>query len=256
MNPAQRLLELVDFFSTTETNKSMQEVWARYIDPDATNAREDEVLEYVRIALAESRLMERQLGEIGVPAQLFISCTNQLREAFSTRFLTANWKKQHAVSIQNASVHTILQWASWALGKFNENPIDPEAWNALTQALDAHEKLLNDTAGIPLGIRTMLERQVKELRQAMALHKLQGVAPVQAAVNHAVGELRTATTELVAELDSSPELVKSLFQKGRELVGQAAELSDKGSKVVKFSKEVYELGSTAWKAGAQLLDLS
>jgi hypothetical protein len=62
--------------------------------------------------------------------------------------------------------------------------------------LEAHEKLLNDTAGIPPGIRTMLERQVRELRQAMAMYKLQGVAPIQAAVNHAVGELGTATPGL------------------------------------------------------------
>ena len=55
MNPAQRLLDLIDFFSTTATDKSIQEVWARYIDPEATNASEDDVLDYVRIALAETR---------------------------------------------------------------------------------------------------------------------------------------------------------------------------------------------------------
>lgn len=256
MNSAQRLLELIDFFSTTAPDKSIQEVWARYIDSEATNANEDDVLEYVRIALAETRLMERLLGEIGVPGQLFQSCTNQLREAFSPRFLTSNWRSQHASNIQNASVRVILQWASWTLARFNENPIDPEAWNALTQALETHEKLLNDTAGIPPGIRAMLERQARDLRQAMAMYKLQGVAPIQTVVNHAVGELRTATSELVSELESSPEPVKSLFQKGRELVGQAAELSDKGSKVVKFSKEIYELGSTAWTLGTQLLGQS
>jgi hypothetical protein len=88
MNPAQRLLDLIDFFSTTATDKSIQEVWARYIDPEATNASEDDVLDYVRIALAETRLMERLLGELGVPGQLFQPCTNQLREALSPRFLT------------------------------------------------------------------------------------------------------------------------------------------------------------------------
>ncbi len=256
MNPAQRLLELVDFFSTTATDKSTQEVWSRYIDAEGTTASEDDVLSFVQAALLEIRTMEDQLQGVGVPAHLFNSSTKRLREAFSPRHLATNWNQQHASNIQNASVRVILQWASWTLGRFNENPIDPEAWNALTQALEAHEKLLNDTMGIPAGIRAMLERQARELRQAMAMYKLQGVAPIQTVVNHAVGELRTATSELVSELESSPEPVKSLFQKGRELVGQAAELSDKGSKVVKFSKEIYELGSTAWTLGTQLLGQS
>lgn len=50
--------------------------------------------------------------------------------------------------------------------------------------------------------------------------------------------------------------MKSLFQKGRDLVGQAAELSDKGSKIAKFTKEIYQLGSTAWTVGKQLLSLT
>lgn len=256
MNPAQRLLELIDFFTTTATDKSMQEVWARYINAEATTASEEEVLTYVQIALAEVRNMESQLDAMGVPVQLLNSCADRLREAFSPKRLDTNWRSQHATTIQNASVRVVLQWASWTLGQLNENTIDPEAWSALSQTLEAHEKLLHDTADIPPGIQAMLERQVRELRQAMTMYKLQGVAPIQTAVNHAVGELRTATSELVSELENSPEPVKSLFQKGRELVGQAAELSDKGSKVAKFSKEIYELGSTVWTAGTELLGLS
>lgn len=256
MNPAQRLLELVDFFSATATDKSTQEVWTRYIDPEGTTASEDDVLGFVQAALLEIRAMESQLQGIGVPEHLFNNCSRRLRDAFSPRHLATNWNQQHASNIQNASVRVILQWASWTLGRINENPIDPEAWNALKQALEAHEKLLRETDGIPPDIRAMLERQARELRHAMAMYKLKGVDPLQTAVKHAVGELMTASPELVGELESSPEPVKSLFQKGRELVGQAAELSDKGSKIIKFGKEVYALGSTAWTLGTQLLGQS
>lgn len=256
MNPAQRLLELVDFFSTTATDKSIQEVWARYINAETPTASEEEVLTYVQNALAEVRAMERHLSSMGVPDQLFYPCTSQLRGAFSPRYLTTNWRSQHAPSIQSSASRVILQWASWTLGKFNENPIDSEAWGALAHALKSQEDLLQNTTDIPLGIRALLERQVRELRQAMALYKLQGVEPIQTAVNHAVGELSTASPELVSELESSPEAVKSLFQKGKELIGQAAELSDKGSKVVKFGKELYSLGTTAWAIGKPLLGLS
>lgn len=256
MNPAQRLLELIDFFTTTATDKSMQEVWARYINAEATTASEEDVLACVQIALAEVRNMEGQLDAMRVPVQLLNSCADRLREAFSPKRLDTNWRSQHAPAIQNASVRVVLQWASWALQEHNENAIDPETWGALAQALKSQEDLLQSTTDIPLGIRALLERQVIELRRAMALYKLQGVAPIQAAVNHAVGELRTATSELVSELESSPEPVKSLFQKGKELVGQAAELSDKGSKVVKFGKEIYSLGATAWAIGKPLLGLS
>lgn len=256
MNPAQRLLELIDFFTTTATDKSMQDVWARYINAETPMAREEDVLTYVQIALAEVRAMESQLSSMGVPVQLFQPCTNQLREAFSPRYLTTNWRSQHASGIQGSASRVILQWASWTLGRFNENVIDPQAWSALAQALKSQEDLLQNITDIPLGIRALLERQVIELRQAMALYKLQGVAPIQTAVNHAAGELSTASPELVSELESSPEAVKSAFQKGKELLGQAAELSDKGSKVVKFGKEIYSLGTSAWAIGKPLLGLS
>lgn len=256
MNPAQRLLELVDFFSSQGRDKSTHEMWVQYVYPQGPAASEDDVLGFIQAALLEIRTMESQLKGVGVPEHLFSNCARHLRDAFSPRHLATNWNQQHASNIQNASVRVNLQWASWTLGRLNENPLEPEAWSALIQALEAHEKLLNDTVGIPPGIQAMLERQITELRQAMAMYKLQGVAPIQTAVNQAVGELRTATSELVSELESSSEPVKSLFQKGKELVGQAAELSDKGSKVVKFSKEIYQLGSTAWSLGTQLLGQS
>ena len=256
MNPAQRLLELVDFFSSQGRDKSTHAIWVQYVYPQGPAASEDDVLGFIQAALLEIRTMESQLKGVRVPEHLFSNCSRHLRDAFSPRHLATNWNQQHASNIQNASVRVILQWASWTLGRLNENPIDPEAWSALIQALAAHEELLNGTAGIPPGIRAMLERQITELRQAMAMYKLQGVAPIQSAVNQAVGELGTATPELVSELESSPKPVKSLFQKGKELVGQAAELSDKGSKVTKFGREIYELGSTAWTFGTQYLGQS
>jgi hypothetical protein len=76
---------------------------------------------------------------------------------------------------------------------------------------------------------------------------------VQKVVSDSIGELATASQDLVAEVEASPSAVKQVFEQGKKMIGKAAEFADKGSKVVKFSKEIYELGMSGWQIGQQLL---
>ena len=57
----------------------------------------------------------------------------------------------------------------------------------------------------------------------------------------------------MAEVEASPHAVKQALEQGKKMIGKAAEISDKGSKVVKFGKEIYELGMSGWQIGQQLL---
>ena len=58
---------------------------------------------------------------------------------------------------------------------------------------------------------------------------------------------------MMEDYDKSSSEVKGAVQKGMALIGLAAKVADQGSKVVKFGKEIYELGATGWQFGQQLL---
>jgi hypothetical protein len=251
MNPASRLNELVNFFHSANPNAAIKEAWEKYMGSASTPLTEDEVLDVIQAVLAEIRAMEAKLKEIGVPANLYADCVTQLRTGFSPTQLAAPWSSHQAQMLKRATP-LALQWAAWALSRFDENEIDEETMESLRTSLAEQEKLLQETS-LPAGLRDMLERQTAGLRRALHLYRIQGIAPVQKVVSDSIGELATASQELVAEVETSSSAVKQVFEHGKKMIGKAAELADKGSKIVKFSKEVYELGMNGWHIGQQLL---
>lgn len=250
MNPASRLNVLVEFFNTANPNGAIKEAWEKYMG-SATPLTEDAVLDVIQAVLAEIGAMEAKLKEIGVPAPLYTDCVTQLRAGFSPTQLAGAWSAHREQMVKRATP-LALQWASWALSKFDEIEIDAEAMESLRTNLAEQEKLLQET-NLPAGLREILERQTAGLRQALHLYKIQGIAPVQKVVSDSIGGLATASKDLVAEVEASPPAVKQALEQGKKMIGKAAEISDKGSKVVKFGKEIYELGMSGWQIGQQLL---
>ena len=251
MNPASRLNDLVQFFHSANPHAAIKEAWEKYIDPTTTQLTEDEVLDVIQAVLAEIRAMEAKLKEISAPENLYTDCVTQLRAGFSPTQLATPWSTHQAQMVKRATPLT-LQWAAWALSQFDENEISEESMESLRASMAEQEKLLQET-NLPVGLREMLERQTVGLRRALHLYKIQGIAPVQKVVSDSIGELATASQDLVAEVEASSSAVKQVFEQGKKMIGKAAEFADKGSKVVKFSKEIYELGMNGWQFGQQLL---
>ena len=251
MNPASRLNELVEFFHSADPNAAIKTAWEKYMSSASAPLSEDEVLDVIQAVLAEIRAMEVKLKEIGAPDHLYTECVKQLRTGFSPTQLAAGWINHRDQMLKRATP-LALQWAAWALSRFDENKIDEEAMESLRISLAAQEKLLQETA-LPTGLREMLEHQTAGLRRALHLYKIQGIAPVQKVVSDSIGELVTAPQDLVAEVEAGSPAVKQVFEQGKKMIGKAAELADKGSKIVKFSKEIYGLGMNGWHFGQQLI---
>lgn len=251
MNPAARLNELVQFFHSVDPNAAIKSAWEKYMGSATTPLTEDEILDVIQAVLAEIRAMESKLKEIGVPANLYTECITQLRAGFSPTQLTAAWQSHRDQMLKRATP-LALQWAAWALSRFDENEIAEESMESLRTSLAEQEKLLQET-DLPAGLREMLERQTVGLRRALHLYKIQGIAPVQKVVSDSIGELATASQELVAEVEANSFAVKQVFEQGKKMIGKAAEFADKGSKIAKFSKEIYELGINGWHFGQQLI---
>ncbi len=251
MNPASRLNQLVQFFHSANPNAAIKDAWEKYMGSESTPLTEDEVLDVILAVLAEIRAMEIKLKEIGVPADLYTECVTQLRNGFSPTQLATAWKTHQDQMVRRATP-LALQWAAWALSQFDEDEIDAEDMESLQTSLVEQEKLLQE-ANLPAGLRKMLEHQTAALRRALHLYRIQGVAPLRKVVSDSVGELQTASTELVATVEKGDPNAKQVLKQGMSLIGKAAEVADKGSKVIKFGKEVYALGTSTWSAVQGLL---
>lgn len=251
MNPASRLNDLVQFFHSANPNAAIKDAWEKYMDSTSTPLTEDKVLDVIQAVLGEIRAMETKLKAIGDPANLYGDCVAQLRVAFSPTQLATAWNAHHAQMLSRATP-LALEWAAWALSRFDENEISEESMESLRTSLAEQEKLLQET-DLTAGLREMLERQTAGLRRALHLYKIQGIAPVQKVVSDSIGELATASPDLVAEVEAGSSAVKQVFEQGKKMIGKAAEFADKGAKIAKFSKEIYELGINGWHFGQQLL---
>lgn len=251
MNPASRLSDLFQVFNSANPNVAIKEVWETYMGSASSPLTEDEVLDVIQAVLAEIRAMEAKLREIGAPANLYTDCVTQLRAGFSPTQLAVAWKSHQEQMLRRATP-LALQWASWALSRFNECEIDERAMESLRTSLAEQEKLLQET-DLPAGLREMLERQTVALRRALHLYKIQGVAPLQKVVTESVGEFTTATSDLAAAVETGDPKTKHVLKQGMVMIGKVAEIADKGSKAIKFGKEVYELGTSAWTSVQGLL---
>ena len=230
MNPASRLNDLVEFFNSVNPNEAIKDAWGRYMGSAATPLTEDEVLDVIQAVLAEIRAMETALREICAPANLYAECVNQLRAGFSPTQLATQWI-HHREQMFKRATPLALQWAAWALSQFDENEIDEEAMKSLRTTLAEQEKLLEETE-LPAGLREMLERQTAALRRALHLYKIQGVAPLRKLVSDSVGELQTASSELVRAVEAGDPNARQVLKQGMALIGKVAEVADKGSKAI------------------------
>lgn len=217
----------------------------------AAQMSEDELLDVIQAVFTEIRAMEARLKELAIPSSLYEDCTNQLRTAFSPTQHAGSWNNHREQIIKRATSLT-LQWAAWALSKFDEEDITAESIEALKSSLAEQETLLQK-GNLPAGLREMLERQTAALRRALYLYKIQGITPLRKAVSDSVGELQTAPAELVTIVESAAPEAKNALKRGMALIGKAAEVADKGSKVFKFGKEIYELGTNAISTAQGLL---
>lgn len=228
----------------------MLSAWQRYFGLEQSGS-EHEALIATQAVLSEIKNSEAKLKQIEVPEHLFRDAANILRSAFSPTQFGVQFLN-HRESITRRATPLALQWASWALSRFDENDIPEESIKSLQDSLAAQEAMLKET-DLPDSLREMLERQVVELKTALLLYKIKGVQPLTDAVNKQISEMRFPPADVVAEVEKSSLEVKSALQKGMGLIGAAAKIADHGSKIVKFSNEVYELGSKAAHFGQQLL---
>lgn len=251
MNPASRLTAVIEAFLPIAHGDPQLSGWHRWLSTVGAPVSDDSVMLALRSVRKELRTLEAKLKQLGVPEPLYRKALNGLNEAFQTSHLHAGWGNVHA-KVTAADVRANFAWMAWILSRFDENDIDEDVLTTLVQAIADQEALLQSTE-LPDALREMLEGQIEELRIALMLYRVNGVQPIVDAVNKQSGEMRNAPAELVAEVDSAGAEAQGAVAKGMDLISKAARVADSGSKIVKFGKDVYELGVSGYSMFGQFL---
>lgn len=250
MNPASRISAVVEAFLPLSHGEAQVSGWHRWLSSVGVDVSDDSVILALRAIRKELRTLETKLKLLEVPEPLYARTLTGLNDVFQTTHLHQGWGSVHA-KVTSAEVRANLAWMGWTLSKFDENDIDADALAALIQAIADQEDLLRN-ADLPDGLRDLLESQIEELRIALMLYRLNGVQPIVDAVNKQVGEMTNAPEELVtAVAQAGPEAQKAV-SKGMDLISKAAKVAETGSKIVKFGKDLYELGASGYAAFGQL----
>ena len=251
MNPASRISAVVDIFCSVAQNVHQVNGWTTWLEKSGAPVRDDSVMLALQAVRKELRILHAKMKLVGVPENLYQRSLAGITEAFQTVYLHQAWGNVQA-KVTAADVRTNLAWMSWVLSRFDENDIDADALNALLEAISDQESLLENSE-LPDGLRELLESQVEELRVALMLYRVNGVQPIVDAVNKQSGEMRNAPAELVTAVASAGPEAQGAVNKGMELISKAAKVAESGSKIVKFGKDLYELGVSGYAAFGQLL---
>lgn len=251
MNPASRISAVVEAFLPLAQGDPQIRGWNLWLQSVGFQPGDEHVMSALQAVRKELRSLEGKLRQLNVPEQLYRRPIDGITDAFQLAHLHQIWGNVQA-KVTAAEVRANLAWMSWVLSKFDENDIDADALAALVQAISDQETLLRE-ADLPDGLRDLLESQIEELRIALMLYRLNGVQPIVDAVNKQVGEMTNAPEELVtAVAQAGPEAQKAV-SKGMDLISKAAKVAESGSKIVKFGKDLYELGVSGYAAFGQFL---
>lgn len=254
MNPAGRIKAIVEHFCMLGADQHQVQGWEGYVKKMGglhDESVHDSVLLALRSTLKELRLLSGKAKHAGIPAHLYQPVVDGLADAFSTPNLHRKWS-QGGDFVRSGEVRVCLSWLEWTLAHLSEKDLDEGLVAALISAIAEQESLLQHT-GMPEGLRDLLETQLAELRTALLLYRISGIQPMVDAVNKQSGEMRNAPADLVAEVAEAPPEAREALSKGMQLIGKAAKVADSGSKIVKFAKEVYEVGASGWQMFGQNL---
>jgi hypothetical protein len=238
MNPAERVLQLVEHFKSWPQDKSVMDGWMNFLGVEVGEDGEHAVHTAVLAFQQEIRAIRQALvGEMQAPDQLFRACSETLRNGFSPQTLHHQWQGL-SQSILAPQVELSLRWASWTFRARQEAPLDEAILESLRTQLSEIEELLSK-AGASAQMTLTLSQIAVALRDALALYKVKGVAPLQEAVQQAVGAINSSPTELRKEAQAGSEEARTVIAKVFKVIGTAAKVTDDVSKIKKFGEGVY-----------------
>lgn len=242
MNAGARLHRIYDKLAAQVTDQVMVQTWAEVFALDKANPHlEDEVANLVMALRSEIKFARERLDAYGVPANLTSPGFDRLTHVASPGQLHSGWNG-HRGNIQPPECRKVFEWVEWALREEDEADMSAEEMQHLRSELDALESSLSEADMAPY-LRDFIKRQVDTIRSALRMYGVQGVKPIQDALQKVAGAYKTQEKPLAQAYEAANAPAKSVFERASGVVDRVAKVSDNLCKIKKAGEEAIAVGS-------------
>ena len=245
MNTAGRLLSIYDRLvdSGLGRNEPMINVWADIFDlPSGNPHLEDEVVTCLQAIRSEMELLRSKLAAIGASEDLMQPGLTRFRNVSSAAHINAGWHglRDEAIRPEN---RIPFAWANWALEDESEDDMPADQLVSLRGELDSLEESLQNTE-MTSYLRSFIQRQIDAIRSALRLYRVQGVKPIEEALQQVAGAYTIERSRVEAEHAQASEPAKKLFAHAGSVIKKTAEIADSLDKIRRAGGEDYTLAAS------------
>ncbi len=229
MNSASRIHYILREFYQVPGAISVQDLWTKVLQVPPEELGRNATL-YSEAMLDQIQDTQDRLAELGAPPDLFATAARQLNGMFKVHSLQNDWTGHRNGLTQQGGMRDI-EWAAWVLREFGEPDVDTQDFDALQEKITEAEQQLA-ASGVSRAMRALLERQLRQMRAAMALYPIAGAGPIADAGKKTFTEFQFSGQELKAEIEKSVtghSVIKSTW----EAMNQALDIGEKAGKITK-----------------------
>lgn len=233
MNPAQRLLNIINILDKGGANESLLLLLAK-CDPQSTDRPDVTGSRVLTAARNCCERIETLLMRHGVPEQLYRESLDYFRDYITPGNGHTSWTNGLGVGSARDQARNSLRWMAFTLDRMgeNESEIPADVLDELNQLLEQQRSLLREEQ-LPAGLQQLLEEQVAELELAMRLTPSQGVGPLRAAAEKAAGQLFMRFNDIKGAAEAEGPKAKTVLAKSVELVDRFSKVTDAAAKGIK-----------------------
>lgn len=233
MNPAQRLLHVINILDNGTANESLLMLLAK-CDPQSTDRADVTGSRVLTTARSYCARIELLLMRHGVPEQLYRESIDYFLDYISPGNGQTPWANGLGAGAARDQARNSLRWMAFTLERMgeNESEIPADVLEDLNQLLEQQRALLLEEQ-LPAGLLQLLEEQVAELELALRLAPLQGVGPLKAATEKAAGQLVMHSSDIKEAVEAGGTKAKTVLVKSLELVDRFSKVTEAAAKGVK-----------------------
>lgn len=245
MNTAGRLLSIYDRLVGSERgrNASMMNVWADVFDLPSDNPHlEDEVVTCLQAIRSEMELLRSKLAVIGASEDLMQPGLTRFRNVSSAAHINVGWNglRDEAIRPEN---RIPFAWANWVLEDESEEDMPDDELLSLRSELDSLEQSLQNTE-MTSYLRGFIQRQIDAIRSALRLYRVQGVKPIEEALQQVAGAYTLEKSRVEVEHAQASETAKKLFSRAGSVIKKTAEIADSLDKIRRVGEGDYTLAAS------------
>lgn len=245
MNTAGRLLSIYDRLigRGRSNDMAMLNVWADVFElPTSSRHLEDDVVTCLQALRAEMELLRAKLLALDIQDELMQPGMARFRKVASPTHLNAGWNGlwEEASKPEN---RLAFLWANWALRDQDEEDMSSEELSGLQGELDALEQSLQD-ADMSAYLRDFVQRQIDAIRTALRVYRVQGVKPIEKALQQVAGAYTIEKSKVQEEYAMASEPAKDVLARVGGVIEKTAKVAENLDKIKKAGEGAWSLVST------------